>query len=146
MKLKGAHIGILALVVILGVIGVAFRQQGGTIWPNEAAAVEEAKVSATAEPAAAAAEPPAADEKCPAFAINAEVGTGLVTFTVTPAPEGMTYNWSVSAGTVTSGMGTPSIIVNVTTAGEVLASLDIIGLDPSCPKGAGYVSGSAQVP
>ena len=141
MKLKGAHIGILAVVIILGVIGVAFRQQGGAVWSDEAVAAQEAKMKEAA-PAK-----PAADEKCPVFTITAETKPQSVTFTVSPAREGLGYNWSVSAGTVLSGMGTSSIMVDVPDGTDkVLASLDVTGLDASCPKDAGYVSGSAQMP
>jgi hypothetical protein len=45
-----------------------------------------------------------------------------------------TYNWSVSAGTITSGQGTSSITVDTTGAGgqSVTATVSIGGADPSC--------------
>ena len=45
-----------------------------------------------------------------------------------------TYNWSVSAGTITSGQGTSSITVDTTGAAaqSVTATVSIGGADPSC--------------
>ena len=49
-----------------------------------------------------------------------------------------TYNWSVSAGTITSGQGTDTITVDTKgTAGQTItASVEVGGLDPSCPRTA----------
>ncbi|MEZ0260855.1 MAG: hypothetical protein ACAH80_07585, partial [Alphaproteobacteria bacterium] len=91
----------------------------------------------------------AADEKCPAFTITSEVTPGNVTFSAAPARGGLSYSWSVSAGTVTSGSGTDKIVVDVSAATgtkEVIASLDVLGLDPACPKDAGYATATAQLP
>jgi hypothetical protein len=48
----------------------------------------------------------------------------------------VTYNWSVSAGTISSGQGTPSITVDTTTlAGQtVTATVEIGGLPPECDR------------
>ena len=70
-----------------------------------------------------------------------DVGTSI-TFTANvmgnamPAASG--YNWSVSAGTITSGQGTTSITVSTTGlgGGSVTATVDVTGLDPSCPHTA----------
>ena len=45
-----------------------------------------------------------------------------------------TYNWSVSAGTITSGQGTSSITVDTAGSGgqSVTATVSIGGADPSC--------------
>src|SRR6185369_9308997 len=45
-----------------------------------------------------------------------------------------TYNWSESAGTITSGQGTSSITVDTTGIGgqSVTATVSIGGADPSC--------------
>jgi hypothetical protein len=65
-----------------------------------------------------------------------------ITFTATvagsPAPPPSGYNWSVSAGTITSGQGTSSITVSTTGlgGGSVTATVDVTGLDPSCPHTA----------
>jgi hypothetical protein len=56
----------------------------------------------------------------------------------------VTYNWSVSAGTISSGQGTSSITVDSTGLGgqTVTATVEIGGLDPACSRTA---SCSAQV-
>ena len=67
---------------------------------------------------------------------------GSITFTanftqgtpeVTP-----TYNWTVSAGTITSGPGTSSIMVGTNGLGgqTVTATVEVGGVDPSCPRTA----------
>ena len=54
-----------------------------------------------------------------------------------------TYNWSVSAGTISSGQGTSSITVD--TAGlagqNVTATVDVGGLCPECPRTASETAG-----
>ncbi|MDT5121860.1 MAG: hypothetical protein QOC96_1342, partial [Acidobacteriota bacterium] len=48
-----------------------------------------------------------------------------------------TYNWSVSAGKIISGQNSPTITVDTTGLdGQVTASVDIGGLNPSCPHTA----------
>jgi len=78
---------------------------------------------------------------CPTVSVScpSDVEAGQpITFTasVTGGPEGAawTYNWSVSAGTITSGQGTSSIQVDTTGVGgqSVTASVVIGGADPSC--------------
>lgn len=67
-----------------------------------------------------------------------------VAFAVEHAPvAGVTYGWVVSAGTITSGQGTPSISVDTTGVGNgyVTATVDMKGLPESCPNSAsGMVS------
>ncbi|MEK7855043.1 MAG: hypothetical protein AAB288_03060, partial [Acidobacteriota bacterium] len=62
----------------------------------------------------------------------------------------LTYNWSVSAGTITSGQGTPSITVATTremAGGNVTATVDIGGqCAASCPTGASESGGIAPLP
>src|SRR5205823_10702972 len=41
--------------------------------------------------------------------------------------------WSVSAGTITGGQNTSSITVNASAGQTITASVDVMGLDPSCP-------------
>jgi tetratricopeptide (TPR) repeat protein len=85
--------------------------------------------------------------KCPAFTIAATAVKGQATFTLSPVQDGLTYSWSVSAGTIIIGAGTPSIIVDVPKSGEeVEASLDIGGLDASCPRADGHVTARVKVP
>lgn len=45
-----------------------------------------------------------------------------------------TYNWSVSAGTITSGQGTDTIMVDTTGKGgqTITATVDVVGVDPTC--------------
>jgi len=58
---------------------------------------------------------------------TANVGNGT--------PPASSYNWTVSAGTITSGQGSTSITVSTDNLGgqNVTATLDVAGLDPSCP-------------
>ncbi len=53
---------------------------------------------------------------------------------VVPSGATWTYNWSVSAGTITSGQGTSTITVDTTGLGgqSVTATVSIGGADPSC--------------
>jgi hypothetical protein len=50
----------------------------------------------------------------------------------------VTYNWSVSAGTITGGQGTSSITVDTAGLGgqSVTATVDVGGFDPSCSRSA----------
>jgi hypothetical protein len=77
---------------------------------------------------------------CPTVSVScpstADPGTP-VTFTASVANESglsLTYNWSVSAGTISSGQGTSSITVDTTGLGgqTVTASVSLGGADPSC--------------
>jgi hypothetical protein len=78
---------------------------------------------------------------CPQISVSCPDSVELgapITFTasVTSGPEGFTptYNWSVSAGTITSGQGTSTIQVDTAGLGgqSVTASVTIGGADPSC--------------
>jgi hypothetical protein len=58
-----------------------------------------------------------------------------MTFTANVSGGGdVTYNWSVSAGTITSGQGTSSITVDTTGLGgqNVTATVELGGTDPAC--------------
>ena len=74
--------------------------------------------------------------ECPAFTIVQEVGkegAGTVTFTLSPTRDGLVYNWTTSAGTISSGQGTPKVVVADPTAGEsVTVTAEIGGLDTIC--------------
>ncbi len=79
---------------------------------------------------------PTLDVTCPS---DVEEG-GSVTFTAsvnggTPAVS-PTYNWTVSAGTITAGQGTSSITVSTANAGgqTVTATVELGGVDPSCGR------------
>jgi hypothetical protein len=56
------------------------------------------------------------------------------TASVGQAPANATYNWSVSAGTITSGQGTTTITVDTAGLGgqSVTATVTVGGADPSC--------------
>lgn len=78
---------------------------------------------------------------CPTVSVScpSEVGEGeSITFTASvvggAADLTPTYNWSVSAGTITSGQGTSSITVDTNSLGSqsVTATVSIGGVDPSC--------------
>jgi hypothetical protein len=61
----------------------------------------------------------------------------------------VTYNWSVSAGTISSGQGTSSISVDTAGLGgqTVTATVELGGLDPSCSRTASCTTGiRAPVP
>lgn len=88
--------------------------------------------------------PPRVQPVCPTVNVScpeAASENAPVTFTAnvsggTPAP-GVTpgFNWTISAGRITSGQGTPSITVDTTgLAGQtVRATLDITGFGMPCP-------------
>lgn len=63
-------------------------------------------------------------------------GGDTMTFTAsTSGPVDVTYNWTVSAGTIESGQGTPSITVRTTTdmkGSNVTATVTLGGNDPAC--------------
>ncbi len=62
-----------------------------------------------------------------------------ITFNASGAGDmNVTYNWTVSAGTISSGQGTSSITVNTDGVGgqTVTATVELGGLDPSCAKTA----------
>jgi hypothetical protein len=70
------------------------------------------------------------DEGAPAtFTANFSQGTPTVS---------ETYNWTVSAGTITSGQGTSSITVDTKGLGgqSVTATVEVGGVDPSCNRTA----------
>ena len=71
--------------------------------------------------------PDAVDQGTP-ITFTANVGPGT--------PPASTYNWTVSAGTITSGQGTTSITVSTDNLGgqSVTATLEVGGVDPSCGK------------
>ena len=89
-----------------------------------------------------------AAKACPNFTIKAQAADGDMMFFVEPAKDGLTYNWSLSAGTINSGQGTSTIVVATTgipTGENVTATVEIGGLKASCAKEA-TLSASAKVP
>jgi hypothetical protein len=59
-----------------------------------------------------------------------------------------TYNWSVSAGTISSGQGTSSITVDTTGAGgqTVTATVSLGGADPACTGTTASCSTAVKTP
>jgi hypothetical protein len=84
--------------------------------------------------------PPAPQISCPTVTVSCpDTGTAgtPVTFTanVTSGDTNVTptFNWTVSAGTISSGQGTSSITVDTTgVAGTITATVDVGGYDRSC--------------
>jgi hypothetical protein len=82
---------------------------------------------------------------CPTLSVScpSDVDLGApITFTASVGGDmpgvSPTYNWSVSAGTISSGQGTSSITVNTDGLGgqTVTATVELGGLDPSCSRTA----------
>lgn len=76
---------------------------------------------------------------CPTVNVScpSEVDAGQpITFTASVTGEGAptpTFNWSVSAGTISSGQGTSTITVDTAGVGQsVTATVTVGGVDPSC--------------
>ena len=84
---------------------------------------------------------------CPVISVScpADVMQGdLVTFSASVTGNAnVTYNWSVSAGTITGGQGTSSITVDTAALGgqSVTATVELGGLDPSCSRTASCTTG-----
>jgi hypothetical protein len=82
---------------------------------------------------------------CPTISVSCpdavDVGSPI-TFTASiaggPSSVSPTYNWSVSAGTITGGQGTSSITVDTANLGgqTVTATVELSGFDPACAKTA----------
>lgn len=92
---------------------------------------------------------------CPTVSVScpSEVDAGQpITFTASVTGEGAptpTYNWSVSAGTISSGQGTSTITVDTTgVAGgtSVTATVNLGGLDPSCNASSSCSTGVKPPP
>jgi hypothetical protein len=82
---------------------------------------------------------------CPTISLDCPTGTvnpgDKITLTANlsgTAPAGVTYSWTVSAGTITAGQNTNSITVDTTgTAGQTItATVTVGGLDASCTNSA----------
>lgn len=79
---------------------------------------------------------------CPSLTVSGPAGItnpgDAMTFTANVSggsQDTVTYNWSVSAGTIESGQGTPSITVRTSAGdagGNVTATVEIGGMDPTC--------------
>lgn len=83
---------------------------------------------------------------CPNVSVScpSDVDQGSpITFTASAGDASVTYNWSVSAGTISSGQGTSSITVDTAGLGgqTVTATVELGGLDPSCSRTASCTTG-----
>ncbi|PYS92651.1 MAG: hypothetical protein DMF64_08210 [Acidobacteria bacterium] len=96
---------------------------------------------------------PAPTPPCPTITVDCpssltQLG-GPVTFTANVSGgnpnASLTYSWTVSAGTITSGQGTSSITVNTAgiTATSITGTVTVGGLDPSCTASASCTAGVA---
>ena len=89
---------------------------------------------------------------CPTVSVScpANVPQGdPITFTASVSGDAsVTYNWTVSAGTISSGQGTSSISVDTTGIGgqSVTATVELGGLDPSCSRTASCTTGVETPP
>lgn len=102
--------------------------------------------------AASVAAPSYAEGACPTFTIKVEVGktktaagteVPAARFTVSPAPDGALFNWTVSSGTIVQGQGTAAIMVEGVKGQKITASLQVLELDV-CPE-APTISATAKV-
>ena len=78
----------------------------------------------------------AAPAQCPKVEVSPEysdIGSGVMRFTVAPASDKLNYNWTVSAGTISSGQGTSQIIVEASSGDVVKAIVIVGGLPKGCP-------------
>lgn len=90
--------------------------------------------------------PPSPTIKCPSITVECpadflqpgEPFTIKANVTDADPSLNLTYNWSVSAGTITSGQGTSTIIMDTTgTTGQTItATLEVTGLDSTCANTA----------
>ena len=84
---------------------------------------------------------------CPTVSVScpADVDLGApITFSASVSDSSnVTYNWSVSAGTISGGQGTSSITVSTDGLGgqTVTATVELGGLDPSCSRTASCSTG-----
>jgi hypothetical protein len=79
---------------------------------------------------------------CPTVSVSCpgdvEQGSAITYSSSLSSSANVTYNWSVSAGTISSGQGTSSITVDTAgLAGQtVTATVEVGGLDPACSRTA----------
>jgi hypothetical protein len=75
---------------------------------------------------------------CPSDVEDGSTATFTANFTQGTPVVSETYNWTVSAGTITSGQGTSSIVVDTKGTGgqTITATVEIGGVDPTCNRTA----------
>jgi hypothetical protein len=83
---------------------------------------------------------PTVSVSCPS---DVELGAPITFAASVGGDQSVTYNWSVSAGTISGGQGTSSITVDTTGLGgqTVTATVELGGLDPSCSRTASCTTG-----
>ena len=70
----------------------------------------------------------------------------MTTFNVTPVSDGVLYNWMTSAGTVTAGQGTASVLIeHAPQGGEMVVTVDALDRD-ACPKESNHATITVTVP
>jgi len=79
---------------------------------------------------------PTVSISCPTDQVNAGTpATVSVNLSGGDPNASVTYNWTVSSGTITSGQGTPSITIDTTGLdGNVTATVELGGLPPECDR------------
>lgn len=85
--------------------------------------------------------PSAADgaDKCPSITVTGVAGDGanaLFSANVTSLVESLTYNWSVSSGSIDSGQGSLQINVAGAAGQSVTATVEVGGVPSTCPATA----------
>ena len=89
---------------------------------------------------------------CPTVSVscpdNVDLGAPITFNASVNGDANVTYNWSVSAGTISSGQGTSSITVSTDGLGgqTVTATVELGGLDPSCSRTASCTAGVRPPP
>jgi len=79
---------------------------------------------------------------CPTVSVSCptsvDLGSAITFSSSLSSSANVTYNWSVSAGTISSGQGTSSITVDTAGLGgqTVTATVEVGGLDPACSRTA----------
>jgi hypothetical protein len=78
---------------------------------------------------------PTVSVSCPS---SVDPGSAITFSSSLSSSANVTYNWSVSAGTISSGQGTSSITVDTAGLGgqTVTATVEVGGLDPACSRTA----------
>jgi hypothetical protein len=79
---------------------------------------------------------PVAAAKCPVLGVESGVTEKRETIfevTADPIPKGdFTFNWTISAGTISAGQGSGNILVEGAKGTTVTATVEVGGLSPEC--------------
>lgn len=80
-------------------------------------------------------------DACPALNINGvelDDGSLIIALAMDPVPAGMTFDWAVSAGEISEGQGTQTIVVKAPVGTVVTATVLVGGIDPVCQDAVSY--------